>query len=122
MPMDSRSAERLEQRRYAIARANQVRHRRARLKRMLQGGDVHLAEVLREPPPYLRTMLLEQLLEAAPHLGKRKSERIVKSAQVRRQVQIGELTEREREAVLATMRVEFPRMWKGWQQAVEAAA
>jgi hypothetical protein len=111
------TAARLEQRRRAMKRANQVRCGRAQLKTMVRSGRMHLGDVLKQPPAIARTMLTEQLLACGPFLGERKTERIMRRAGVRHLVPIGELTERERSAILATVRVEYPVMWAAWERA-----
>jgi hypothetical protein len=53
----------------ALEKANDVRKRRARLKRDLKAGRKQLAPALLSPPEYILSMKVAELLLATPKLG-----------------------------------------------------
>ena len=80
----------------ALSRANEVRRRRAKLKRQLRDGRVQLEEVLAKPADYLATAEIFDLLLAAPKLGPVKAARLLTLARVSQTKTVGRLTERQR--------------------------
>src|SRR6516164_306745 len=65
----------LVQRMEALARANDIRSRRAQLKRDLKAGRLKIHELLLEPPEYLETAKVFDLLLAVPDLSKQDDRR-----------------------------------------------
>ena len=63
----------LLQRMEALQRANDVRSRRAQLKRDLKAGRQPIHELLLEPPEYLGTAKVFDLLLAVPKYGRVRS-------------------------------------------------
>jgi hypothetical protein len=59
----------LQQRRAALEEANRVRLARAQLKRDLKAGRVSIYDLLAEPPEWIETMPVAQLLQAVPGIG-----------------------------------------------------
>lgn len=71
----------LRQRREALAKANESRFYRAKLKRQLKSRQMTLEEVQRlifDPPPQIRTMKVGILLEALPTFGRTKRDKALK--------------------------------------------
>jgi hypothetical protein len=66
-----------EQRRRALAQANEVRSARATLKKQLAAGTIQLAQILAAPPAVLQTTRLRDLLIAVPKIGPVKAARIL---------------------------------------------
>lgn len=90
----------LAQRMEALQRANDIRTKRARLKKRIKAGKVSVAQVVAEPAPELHTMKLFDVLLATPKVGKVKANRIVQQARVSPSKTLGGLTERQRGEVV----------------------
>src|SRR4051812_35826251 len=70
----------LTQRMDALRRANDIRTRRASLKRDLKAGRAHIHGLLLDPPEYLETAKVFDLLLAVPKYGRVKVNRILTQA------------------------------------------
>lgn len=91
------SSTRLSERRMiALRQANNVRSRRAKLKRQLREGEVRLEEVIAAPADYLATAEVFDLLVAAPGIGPVKAARLLTTARVGQSKSVSQLTERQR--------------------------
>ena len=90
----------LDQRMDALKRANVVRSKRARLKVDLKRGTVTIGSVLREPPEFLMTAKVIDLLMAAPKCGRVKSARIMEQCRVSPSKTVGGLSDRQRTELL----------------------
>ncbi|MEZ5125793.1 MAG: integration host factor, actinobacterial type [Thermoleophilia bacterium] len=93
----------LDQRMDALARANEVRSQRAALKTALKHGDVNLRDVLDDPPSYLLTAKVLDLLTAAPKRGPKKAARIMERCRISPSKTVGGLSERQRAELLAQL-------------------
>ena len=91
----------LDQRLDALGKANEVRSRRAALKSDLKHGTVRIDDVLTEPPEYLLTAKVADLLMAAPKCGRVKSARILEQCRISPSKTVGGLSERQRHELLA---------------------
>lgn len=87
------------QRLQALSRANDVRMRRAELKRDIAACRVPVAAVLADPEWWLASMWVIDLLLAAPRCGRAKATEALKRAGCSPRARVGELTERQ-QAVL----------------------
>ena len=58
------------QRMDALARANEIRSQRAQLKRDLKAGRHSIQQLLMDPPPYLETAKVFDMLLAVPKYGR----------------------------------------------------
>ena len=85
-----------ERRMTALRQANEVRGRRAELKRQLREGAVRLEEVIAAPADYLATAEVFDLLVAAPKIGPAKAARLLTRARVSQSKTICQLSERQR--------------------------
>jgi hypothetical protein len=85
----------------ALQRANHVRSKRARLKADLKAGTITVASVLREPPEFLQTAKVIDILMATPKCGRVKSARILEQCRVSPSKTVGGLSERQRGELLA---------------------
>jgi hypothetical protein len=90
----------LDQRLDALARANEVRSRRAELKGALKRGEASISQILAEPPDYMLTAKVMDLLMAAPKRGKVKSTRIMEQCRISPSKTVGGLSDRQRAALL----------------------
>jgi transposase len=66
-----------EQRLRALRLANEIRSARAQLKKELASGKIELAQILAQPPEYVRTARVRDLLLALPKIGSVKAGRIL---------------------------------------------
>jgi hypothetical protein len=96
----------LEQRRKALKRANSVRIRRAQLKKTLKHGTRKIEKILLNPPDYVVTMKVRDLLMAVPKFGKTKAARLLTQCQIGHQKRVGELSDRQREALIRHFTIE----------------
>lgn len=89
----------LDQRRAALQVANEIRTKRANLKKELKAGHGSVVSVILEPPEWVETMHLRDLLMSAPKLGRVKVNRILTQCRISPSKTIGGLSERQRQAI-----------------------
>lgn len=94
----------LRQRLDALARANDVRTRKAHLKRDLKAGRVSIRAVLADPPDYLVNAKLFDLLLATPKYGRVKVNKVLTQCRISPSKTVGGMTERQRDELLALLR------------------
>src|SRR5579885_1739742 len=94
----------LGQRMEALQRANDVRSRRAQLKRDLKAGRQPIHELLLEPPEFLETAKVFDLLLAVPKYGRVKVNKILTQCKISPSKTVGGLSERQRRELVAFMR------------------
>ncbi len=94
----------LVQRMDALQRANQIRTRRAQLKRDLKAGRVSIHDLLRNPPDYLETAKVFDMLLAVPKYGRVKVNKILVTCRISPSKTIGGLSERQRNELVSLLR------------------
>ena len=94
----------LHQRMEALKRANDIRTRRASLKRDLKAGRVHIHTLLMDPPEYLETAKVFDLLLAVPKYGRVKVNRILTQCRISPSKTVGGLSERQRGELVSFLR------------------
>ncbi len=94
----------LVQRMEALQRANDIRSRRAQLKRDLKAGRQPIGELLLKPPDYLQTAKVFDLLLAVPKYGRVKANKILSQCRISPSKTLGGLSERQRDELVALMR------------------
>jgi hypothetical protein len=94
----------LTQRMDALKRANEIRTQRARLKRDLKGGRIQIHGLLLDPPDYLATAKVFDLLLAVPKYGRVKVNRILTHCRISPSKTIGGLSERQRNELISYLR------------------
>jgi hypothetical protein len=94
----------LVQRMEALQRANDVRSRRAQLKRDLKAGRQPIHELLLRPPEFLETAKVFDLLLAVPKYGRVKVNKILTQCRISPSKTIGGLSERQRRELVDLMR------------------
>jgi hypothetical protein len=94
----------LMQRMDALQRANEIRTRRAQLKRDLKAGRVSIHTLLNEPPEYLETAKVFDMLLAVPKYGRVKVGKILQSCRISPSKTIGGLSERQRNELVSMLR------------------
>jgi len=96
-PKHSAAPERsLLQRMDALQRANEIRTRRAQLKRDLKGGRVSIQTLLLNPPDYVETAKVFDMLLAVPKYGRVKVNKILAQCRISPSKTIGGLSQRQR--------------------------
>ena len=86
----------LNQRMDALARANQIRIQRAQLKRDLKAGRRSIHSLLLDPPEYVETAKVFDMLLAVPKYGRVKVNKILAHCRIAPSKTIGGLSERQR--------------------------
>src|SRR2546423_12945094 len=86
----------LTQRMEALRRANEIRTRRASLKRDLKAGRTQIHGLLLDPPEYLQTAKVFDLLLAVPKYGRAEVNRILTQGRLSPSQTIEGLSERQR--------------------------
>jgi len=92
------------QRMAALQKANEIRTRRAQLKRDLKAGRKSIHPILTDPPDYLETMKLFDLLLAAPKLGRVKVNKLMAQCRISPSKTVGGLSERQRSELISLLR------------------
>src|ERR1700733_5653725 len=94
----------LVQRMEALQRANDIRTRRAQLKRDLKAGRLPIAKLVLKPPDYLGPAKGFDLLLAVPKYGRVKVNKILGQCKISPSKTVGGLSERQRRELVALMR------------------
>jgi hypothetical protein len=94
----------LVQRMDALQRANDIRSRRAQLKRDLKAGRQPIHQLLLDPPEYLETAKVFDLLLAVPKYGRVKVNKILSTCRISPSKTIGGLSQRQRTELVELMR------------------
>ena len=94
----------LVQRMEALQRANDIRSRRAQLKRDLKAGRTPIHELLLDPPEYVQTAKVFDLLLAVPKYGRVKVNKILAHCRISPSKTIGGLSERQRSELVSLLR------------------
>jgi S13-like H2TH domain len=90
----------LDQRMEALRRANEIRSRRAQLKKDLKSGEVKIRNVIADPPDYVLTAKVFDMLMAVPKYGKVKATRFLNHCRISQGKTLGGLSERQRNELL----------------------
>jgi len=94
----------LDQRLDALQRANQIRVSRAKLKRALKASEVTLDQVLVDPPAYVLTAKVYDMLMAVPRLGRVRASKLLAQCRISQSKTIGGLSERQRSELVELFR------------------
>jgi hypothetical protein len=86
----------LDQRMDALRRANDIRVRRAQLKKDLKDGKVGIEGILLDPPVYVSTAKVFDMLMAVPKFGRVKAARLLNQCRISQSKTVGGLSERQR--------------------------
>jgi hypothetical protein len=93
-----------DQRMEALRRANHIRVRRAQLKRDLKEGKVRVEDILSEPPEFVGTAKVFDLLLAVPRFGRVKATRFLNQCRVSQSKTVAGLSERQRQELVELFR------------------
>jgi hypothetical protein len=94
----------LDQRMEALTRANEIRVARAQLKRDLKQRRVRIEQVIADPPDYVLTAKVYDMLVAVPRLGRVKVGRLLTQCRISQSKTVGGLSERQRSELLDMFR------------------
>jgi hypothetical protein len=94
----------LDQRMEALNRANEIRVKRAELKRQLKSGGARIEQVIADPPDYVLTAKVYDMLVAVPRLGRVKVGRLLTQCRISQSKTVGGLSERQRGELLDLFR------------------
>ncbi len=86
----------LDQRMEALKRANDIRVKRAKLKKDLKDGHVRIEQILRNPPEYVSTAKVFDILMAVPKFGRVKAARFLNQCRISQSKTVGGLSDRQR--------------------------
>jgi hypothetical protein len=104
-PAHSAAPERsLTQRLDALQRANEIRSSRAQLKRDLKGRRITIHQLLLDPPEYVETAKVFDMLLAVPKYGRVKVNKILVQCRISPSKTIGGLSERQRTELVSLLR------------------
>jgi hypothetical protein len=93
-----------DQRMRALRRANEIRTRRAKLKRDLKAGKVKVEALLLDPPEYVESAKAFDMILAVPKYGRVKANRILSQCRISPSKTIGGLSERQRAELVGQLR------------------
>ncbi len=88
----------------ALARANQIRIKRAQLKRDLKAGRLSIHALLLNPPEYVETAKVFDMLLAVPKYGRVKVNKVLQSCRISPSKTIGGLSQRQRTELVSMLR------------------
>ncbi len=94
----------LEQRLNALDRANSIRIARSQLKRDLKAGRASIPTLLIDPPAWLDTMKVFDLVLAQPKYGKVKVNKVLGQCRVSPAKTVGGLSSRQRAEIASLLR------------------
>jgi hypothetical protein len=80
----------------ALRRANDVRVKRAKLKKDLKEGTVKIEKILSNPPEYVSTAKVIDILMAVPKFGRVKAARFLNTCRISQSKTVGGLSDRQR--------------------------
>jgi hypothetical protein len=86
----------LDQRMEALKRANDIRVKRAQLKKDLKAGSAQIEGILDNPPEYVETAKVFDMLMAVPKFGRVKAARFLNQCRISQSKTVGGLSERQR--------------------------
>jgi hypothetical protein len=93
----------LDQRMEALKRANDIRVRRARLKKELKDGRAQIEEILDDPPEFVSTAKVFDMLLAVPKFGRVKAARFLNQCRISQAKTVGGLSERQRSELIGLL-------------------
>lgn len=88
----------------ALQVANSIRTRRASLKKDLKAGREEVTGLLLDPPEWIQTMKLFDLMISVPKFGRTKVNRILTQCRISPSKTIGGLSERQRGELVSYLR------------------
>ena len=93
-----------EQRMRALNRANEIRSKRAQLKRDLKAGKAKIESLLLDPPEYVMSAKAFDMMLAVPKYGRVKANKILTQCRISPSKTIGGLSQRQRGELVSQLR------------------
>ncbi len=93
-----------DQRMKALRRANDIRTRRAQLKRDLKAGKTQVDGLLLDPPEWVMTAKVFDMILAVPKYGRVKANKILGQCRISPSKTIGGLSQRQRAELVQMLR------------------
>ena len=87
----------------ALKRANDIRVRRAKLKKDLKDGRVKIEKILENPPEYVSTAKVFDMLLAVPKFGRVKAARFLNQCRISQSKTVGGLSDRQRAELIGVL-------------------
>ena len=87
----------------ALKRANDIRVRRAKLKKDLKDGRVKIEKILEDPPEYVSTAKVFDMLLAVPKFGRVKAARFLNQCRISQSKTVGGLSDRQRAELIGLL-------------------
>jgi len=87
----------------ALKRANDIRVRRAKLKKDLKDGHVKIEKILEDPPEYVSTAKVFDMLLAVPKFGRVKAARFLNQCRISQSKTVGGLSDRQRAELIGLL-------------------
>ena len=84
----------------ALRRANDIRVKRAQLKKDLKSGEVSIEQILRDPPEFVSTAKVFDMLMAVPKFGRVKAARLLNTCRISQSKTVGGLSDRQRQELI----------------------
>lgn len=103
-PVSATPERSLQQRLDALKDANKIRSLRAQLKRNVKSRRQSVPAVIANPPEYVETMKVFDLLVAQPKMGRVKANRAMQHCRVSPSKTLGGLTDRQRGELVSELR------------------
>lgn len=88
----------------ALRRANEIRSKRAQLKRDLKAGKVKVDQLLLDPPEWMESAKTFDILLAVPKYGRVKANKVLTQCRISPSKTIGGLSERQRAELVNMLR------------------
>ena len=88
----------------ALNRANEIRTKRAQLKRDLKAGKVKVEQLLMDPPDWVESAKAFDMILAVPKYGRVKANKILTQCRISPSKTIGGLSERQRAELVSMLR------------------
>ena len=85
----------------ALKRANDIRVKRAQLKKDLKDGKIRIQTILGDPPEYVETAKVIDILMAVPKFGRVKAARFLNTCRISQSKTVGGLSDRQRHELIA---------------------
>jgi hypothetical protein len=92
------------QRMEALRLANTIRSERAALKRDLKAGRVRIDQVLNNPPEYLHTAKVSDIMLAVPRYGRVKVAKVLQRCRISPSKTVAGLSDRQRTELIEALR------------------
>jgi hypothetical protein len=84
----------------ALKRANDIRVKRAQLKKNLKSGEISIEQILADPPEFVSTAKVFDMLLAVPKFGRVKATRLLTQCRISQSKTIGGLSDRQRQELI----------------------